>query len=101
MLSENVVSVLRLSYIFLFLSPELKVPPPLTPEGQPVQPVQEQTFFQKYWMHIIGILLLISESLYSFTYWSLTKPLGQHSSRHLLQRKRTRRWRREKVDELI
>jgi len=41
-------------------SPELKVPPPLAPDGQPVQPVQEQTFFQKYWMHIIGALLLIT-----------------------------------------
>jgi len=32
----------------------------MTPEGQPVQPVQEQTFLQKYWMQILGAFLLIS-----------------------------------------
>ncbi|KAJ2930228.1 hypothetical protein H1R20_g6897, partial [Candolleomyces eurysporus] len=33
-------------------SPELRTPPPLTPEGQVVQPVPEKSFFQKYWYYI-------------------------------------------------
>jgi hypothetical protein len=31
--------------------PELRKPPPLTLEGEPVKPVPEQSFFQKYWMY--------------------------------------------------
>lgn len=40
--------------------PQLRVPPPLTPEGNPVVPEVEKTFIQKYWMHLIGGFLLIS-----------------------------------------
>ncbi|KAF6750753.1 hypothetical protein DFP72DRAFT_909923 [Ephemerocybe angulata] len=40
-------------------SPELKTPPPLTPEGEVVQPVPEKGFFQKYWMYITIFLVAI------------------------------------------
>ncbi|KAF8663499.1 hypothetical protein AX16_001067 [Volvariella volvacea WC 439] len=39
--------------------PELRTPPPLTPEGQPVQPVPEKTFLQKYWMYIVVFLVVV------------------------------------------
>ncbi|KAG8809590.1 hypothetical protein FRC17_003373 [Serendipita sp. 399] len=39
---------------------QLRVPPPLTLEGKPVEPEVEKTFIQKYWMHLIGGFLLIS-----------------------------------------
>ncbi|KAI5123439.1 hypothetical protein M0805_006144 [Coniferiporia weirii] len=41
--------------------PELRVPPPLTPKGEPVAPAPEKTFLQKYWLYIaaaLGLLLL-------------------------------------------
>jgi ER membrane protein complex subunit 10 len=31
--------------------PELRKPPPLTPQGEPVQPAPEQSFIQKYWIY--------------------------------------------------
>ncbi|KAG6821593.1 hypothetical protein H0H93_000102 [Arthromyces matolae] len=37
--------------------PQLVAPPPLTPEGEPVVPVQEKTFVQKYWVYIIIAML--------------------------------------------
>ncbi|KIY49328.1 hypothetical protein FISHEDRAFT_41589 [Fistulina hepatica ATCC 64428] len=37
--------------------PELKTPPSLTVEGEPVQPIPEKTFLQKYWLYIVGILI--------------------------------------------
>ncbi|KAG1759811.1 hypothetical protein EDD22DRAFT_904273 [Suillus occidentalis] len=42
--------------------PELRIPPPLTPEGEPVVPVPEKSFVQKYWIYIVVVLgaLLIS-----------------------------------------
>ncbi|KAG0709767.1 hypothetical protein DFH29DRAFT_885716 [Suillus ampliporus] len=42
--------------------PELRVPPPLTPEGEPVVPVPEKSFVQKYWIYLVVVLgaLLIS-----------------------------------------
>ncbi|EAU84894.1 hypothetical protein CC1G_00413 [Coprinopsis cinerea okayama7 len=41
-------------------SPELRTPPPLTPEGQVVQPVPEKTFMQKYWLYItLGLIALV------------------------------------------
>ena len=55
-----------LTLFFPSLSAELRTPPALTPDGQPVKPVQEQTFMQKYWMHLLGAFLLISESFPSF-----------------------------------
>jgi len=39
--------------------PELRVPPPLTPEGEPVVPVPEKSFFQKYWVYLAAILLAL------------------------------------------
>ncbi|PVG03500.1 hypothetical protein CPB86DRAFT_662232, partial [Serendipita vermifera] len=42
------------------LLPQLRVPPPLTPDGKPVEVPEEKTFLQKYWMHILGAFLLIS-----------------------------------------
>jgi len=40
--------------------PELRMPPPLSPEGQPVQPPQEKSFVQKYWVYmVIGLVGLL------------------------------------------
>ncbi|KAG6880376.1 hypothetical protein C0992_007787 [Termitomyces sp. T32_za158] len=39
--------------------PHLTSPPPITPDGQPVAPVSEKTFLQKYWMYIAAFLLAI------------------------------------------
>lgn len=42
--------------------PGLRVPPPLTPKGQPVAPVPEKSFIQKYWLYIViglGAFLLV------------------------------------------
>jgi len=36
--------------------PELRTPPPLTPQGEPVQPVAEKSFIQKYWIYIVILL---------------------------------------------
>ncbi|KAG2042298.1 hypothetical protein BDR03DRAFT_978956 [Suillus americanus] len=42
--------------------PELRIPPTLTPEGEPVAPVPEKSFVQKYWIYMVVVLgaLLIS-----------------------------------------
>ncbi|KAF4619486.1 hypothetical protein D9613_005340 [Agrocybe pediades] len=39
--------------------PELRAPPPLTPEGEVVKPVPEKTFLQKYWMYIGAFVLVL------------------------------------------
>jgi len=39
--------------------PELHAPPPLTPQGEVVQPVPEKSFLQKYWMYIGALLLIL------------------------------------------
>ncbi|KLO09899.1 hypothetical protein SCHPADRAFT_999921 [Schizopora paradoxa] len=40
--------------------PALRTPPPLTPEGAPVQPVPEKSFVQKYWIYIaVGLFALM------------------------------------------
>ncbi|KAJ7507947.1 hypothetical protein B0H11DRAFT_1969434 [Mycena galericulata] len=39
--------------------PDLRVPPPLTPEGAPVVPVPEKSLFQQYWMYGAAILIAI------------------------------------------
>jgi len=36
--------------------PELRKPPPLTPQGELVQPAPEQSFIQKYWVY--GLIIL-------------------------------------------
>jgi len=38
--------------------PKLHAPPPLTPQGEVVQPVPEKSFLQKYWMYIVALLLI-------------------------------------------
>jgi hypothetical protein len=41
--------------------PELRTPPPLTAEGEPIAPAPEKTFLQKYWIYmviILGVLLI-------------------------------------------
>ncbi|KAF9226593.1 hypothetical protein BS17DRAFT_492648 [Gyrodon lividus] len=42
--------------------PELRTPPPLTPQGEPIAPVPEKSFVQKYWVYMVIVLgaLLIS-----------------------------------------
>ncbi|CAE6522377.1 unnamed protein product [Rhizoctonia solani] len=40
-------------------TPRLKVPPPMSPDGQPVKPVPEQSFIQKYWMYIVPALIIL------------------------------------------
>jgi len=42
--------------------PQLRAPPPLTPEGTPAVPIPEKTFLQKYWMYlaVAVVALLIS-----------------------------------------
>ena len=42
--------------------PELRVPPPLTPEGEPVAPVPEKSFVQKYWIYMVVVLGALRES---------------------------------------
>ncbi|KZT19269.1 hypothetical protein NEOLEDRAFT_1183517 [Neolentinus lepideus HHB14362 ss-1] len=40
-------------------SPELRTPPPLTPQGEPVKPPVEKSFVQKYWIYIVALLLAL------------------------------------------
>ncbi|EPQ59407.1 hypothetical protein GLOTRDRAFT_109672 [Gloeophyllum trabeum ATCC 11539] len=44
--------------------PELRAPPPLTPQGEPVKPPVEKSFIQKYWIYVAALLvaLLIAPS---------------------------------------
>jgi hypothetical protein len=40
--------------------PELRTSPPLTPQGEPIAPIIEKNFVQKYWMYmIIPVLALL------------------------------------------
>jgi len=39
--------------------PQLRVPPPLTPQGQVAQPEPEKSFLEKYWMYMVGGLLVM------------------------------------------
>jgi hypothetical protein len=39
--------------------PELRSPPPLTPEGQVATPEPEKTFIQKYWMYALAFMLVL------------------------------------------
>ncbi|KAI9574694.1 hypothetical protein HD554DRAFT_2049235 [Boletus coccyginus] len=41
--------------------PELRTPPPLTAEGEPIAPAPEKSFLQKYWIYMVlifGVLLI-------------------------------------------
>ncbi|KAG9100317.1 hypothetical protein FRC06_004259 [Ceratobasidium sp. 370] len=40
-------------------SPRLRTPPPLAPDGQPIMPVAEKSFIQKYWMYIVPALIIL------------------------------------------
>lgn len=42
--------------------PELRSPPPLTPEGQVVKPEPEKTFLQKYWVYILALVIILGQS---------------------------------------
>lgn len=53
--------------------PELRPPPPLTPEGQVVTPEPEKSFLQKYWIYILAFFVFLGQ-------FSL---LSHHSSRLL------------------
>ncbi|TFY65635.1 hypothetical protein EVG20_g5448 [Dentipellis fragilis] len=51
-----------LSFPALPFPPALRAPPQLTPQGEPVKPVQEKSFIQKYWMYILlmlGVMMLV------------------------------------------
>jgi tellurite resistance-related uncharacterized protein len=41
--------------------PELRAPPPLTAEGEAVQPPPQKSFIQKYWLYIVGFLLIMGK----------------------------------------
>ncbi|KAJ1309127.1 hypothetical protein OPQ81_004803 [Rhizoctonia solani] len=42
------------------LTPRFKVPPPMSADGQPIKPVPEKSFIQKYWMYIVpGLIILL------------------------------------------
>ncbi|KAI0650687.1 hypothetical protein C8Q79DRAFT_894621, partial [Trametes meyenii] len=40
--------------------PQLRVPPPVTAEGKPVQPPKEKSFLEKYWMYIAIALIAMT-----------------------------------------
>lgn len=42
--------------------PELRAPPPFTPQGEVVKPVPEKSFIQKYWMYIAALVLILRTS---------------------------------------
>lgn len=46
--------------------PELRIPPPLTPEGEPVASVPEKSFVQKYWIYMVVVLGALREFSVSF-----------------------------------
>lgn len=41
-----------------FSRPILRTPPALTPEGEVVQPPIQKSFLQKYWLYMVGFLLV-------------------------------------------
>lgn len=43
-------------------SPALKAPPPVNAEGKVVQPAQEKSFLQKYWVYIAVALAALGMS---------------------------------------
>ncbi|KAI0719497.1 hypothetical protein C8T65DRAFT_635499 [Cerioporus squamosus] len=40
--------------------PALRVPPPITAEGKPVEPPKEKSFLEKYWMYIVIALVALT-----------------------------------------
>ena len=53
--------------------PELRAPPPLTPEGQVVTPEPEKSFIQKYWIYIAGFLIVLGQYNNSLSPFSLAE----------------------------
>ena len=43
--------------------PSLRVPPPVTAEGRPVEPAREKSFLEKYWVYVVIALLCMSAYL--------------------------------------
>lgn len=41
--------------------PELRSPPPLTPEGKVVTPEPERSFIQKYWVYVLGFVVILGQ----------------------------------------
>ncbi|KIL68092.1 hypothetical protein M378DRAFT_929836 [Amanita muscaria Koide BX008] len=39
--------------------PELRTPPALTTEGEPVKPIPEKSFIQKYWIYIVPMVIAL------------------------------------------
>ena len=56
------IHLLRKYIQHILYRPELHAPPPLTPQGEVVQPVPEKSFLQKYWMYIVALLLIFCMS---------------------------------------
>jgi len=57
-LARNVNTTVILKSPSLPPLPSLKTPPPLSTEGEPIAPIPEKTFLQKYWIYIVGFLLV-------------------------------------------
>ncbi|KAG5648941.1 hypothetical protein DXG03_000290 [Asterophora parasitica] len=38
--------------------PQLTTPPSISPEGETIVPVPEKSFLQKYWMYIVGLVII-------------------------------------------
>jgi hypothetical protein len=36
----------------MYRRPELRAPPPLSEKGEPIKPLEEKSFLQKYWIYI-------------------------------------------------
>ena len=45
----------------VLISPELRAPPAVTTDGEPVKPVPEKTFLQKYWMYLVPLLIVLRQ----------------------------------------
>ena len=56
------IHLLRRYIKHILYRPELHAPPPLTPQGEVVQPIPEKSFLQKYWMYIAALLLIFRMS---------------------------------------
>lgn len=39
-------------------APQLRTPPPLSAQGEAIKPEQEKSFLQKYWLYILGFILI-------------------------------------------
>lgn len=63
MLSSGTLnSTISLRYPRLPPLPILRTPPPVTPEGLPVEALPEKTFLEKYWMYMAAALVALCAS---------------------------------------